>query len=518
MAAAETGAGAAAAGAAAAAAVPTGAGGGSGRRGSRCRHRCLQRRHQRSDLRPRQRPSQVRHRPARLEHLGRVLVHVVEQEDAIAERRDQLLELRAIEPALARGALEPVQHALLVLVGLQAPDQPGAGVGEALVVEVDGVLGRQHDAQPERARLLEQRQQRLLGGRLRGRREVAEDLVHVEQRAQAGRARLAAHPGQHGVQQQRHEEHALGVREVRDREDRDAGLAGVAAQQLAHVERHALHPELEARRGEQVVERQRQLEAILLRVERVEIEHADLGERRLLDLGDERGDVERLAVGPRGAQDAREQDVLAALDRVGVDPEQRQQAGRDRADLIAHGLRVGAIGGRREGAQHRDGQAGVAARGVDGEVGGVAQALDTRTVLAPVCEALGPHLSLRLREVVGRGAGLGGVVLVDPRAEVLRAQRREGEHEIGQVALGVDHDRRHAVERCLLDDADAQPRLARAGHADAHGVRGQILRVVEDVAVLQRLGLDVVRLAEVEAPKSFDLIHGASPRLVAGQV
>ena len=199
----------------------------------------------------------------------------------------------------------------------------------------------------------------------------------------------AAHPGQHGVQQQRHEEHALGVREVRDREDRDARLAGVAAQQLADVERHALHPELEAGRGEQVVERQRELEAILLRVERVEVEHADLGERRLLDLGDQRGDVERLAVGPGGAEDAREQDVLAALDRVGVDPEQRQQAGRDRADLIAHGLRVGAIGRRRERAEHRDGQAGVAARRVDGEVGGVAQALDARAVLAPVREALG---------------------------------------------------------------------------------------------------------------------------------
>ena len=216
-------------------------------------------------------------------------------------------------------------------------------------------------------------------------------------------------------------------------------------------------------------------------------------------------------------EDAREQDVLAALDRVGVDPEQRQQAGRDRADLIAHGLRVGAIGGRRERAEHRDGQAGVAAGRVDREVGGVAQALDARAVLAPVCEALGPHLGLRLGEVVGRGAGLGGVVLVDPGPEVLRAQRREGEHEIGQVALGVDHDRRHAVERGLLDDADAEPRLARARHADADGVRGQVLRVVEDVAVLQRLGLDVVRLAEVEAPKSFDLVHGASLRSVPGK-
>ncbi len=236
-------------------------------------------------------------------------MHVVEQEDATAERGDELLELGAIEPSLARGALEPVEHALLVLVGLQAPDQPGARVRQALVVEVDRVLGGQQYAQAECPRLLQQRQQRLLRGRLRGRREEAEDLVHVEQRPQAGRARLPAHPGQDGVQQQRHEEHALGVGQVRDREDRDARLAAGAAQQLADVERDALHPELEAGRGEQVVERERELEAVLLRVEGVEVEHADLGERRLLDLGDQRGDVERLAVGPGRAEDARDEDA-----------------------------------------------------------------------------------------------------------------------------------------------------------------------------------------------------------------
>src|SRR4029077_9124172 len=127
---------------------------------------------------------------------------------------------------------------------------------------------------------------------------------------QAGRARLATHPGQDRVEQERHEEHALGVREVRDREDRDARLAALAAQQLSHVERRALHPELEARRGEQVVERQSELEAILLWIERVELEDADLRERRLLDLRDQRRDVESLAIRPGGPEDAREQDVL----------------------------------------------------------------------------------------------------------------------------------------------------------------------------------------------------------------
>ncbi len=288
------------------------------------------------------------------------------------------------------------------------------------------------------------------------------------------------------------------------------------------VERHALHPELEAGRGEQVVERQSELEAILLRVERVEVEDADLRERRLLDLRDQRRDVESLAIRPGGPEDAREQDVLAALDRVGVDPEQGQEAGRDGADLIAHGLRVRAIGGRRERAEHGHGEAGVAAGGVDREVGRVLQALDARAVLTPVREALRPQLRLRRGVLVRRDAGLGRIVLVDPGPEILRSQGGEREHEIGQVALGVDHDRRHAVDRGFLDDTHAEPRLPGAGHADADGVRGQILRVVEDVSVTRLLALDVVRLAEVEAPKSFDLVHSvghsASPRSVAGQV
>ena len=72
------------------------------------------------------------------------------------------------------------------------------------------------------------------------------------------------------------------------------GLPASLRRKFADVERGALHPELEARCREQIVERQRELEAVLLRVEGIEVEHADLGERRLLDLRDQRGDVERL--------------------------------------------------------------------------------------------------------------------------------------------------------------------------------------------------------------------------------
>ena len=86
---------------------------------------------------------------------------------------------------------EALEHPRLVVLRLQAPDEPRAGVRHRLVVEVDGVLGRQHEPQPERAALLEDRQDRLLGRRRGRRRHVAEHLVHVRERAQVGGARPA---------------------------------------------------------------------------------------------------------------------------------------------------------------------------------------------------------------------------------------------------------------------------------------------------------------------------------------
>ena len=130
--------------------------------------------HQRLDLRAGQRPAQVGQRPARLEHLGRVLVDVVEQEHAAAEPGQGLLHLPPVEPLRrARGrALEPLEHARLVALGLEPAEEPGAGVREPLVVEVHRVLRREHDAEAERAPLLQQRQERRLRRRRGDRREV----------------------------------------------------------------------------------------------------------------------------------------------------------------------------------------------------------------------------------------------------------------------------------------------------------------------------------------------------------
>jgi hypothetical protein len=468
--------------------------------------------HQRLDLRARERAAQIGERPAALEDHRVVLVHVVQQEDAARQPGERALQPGAIEAlAAGRRALEAVEQARLVPLGLQPADEPGAGVGQALVVEVHRVLGGQHHPHAEGARLLEQGEQRRLRRRVGHRGEVAEDLVHVDERAQARGAGLRAHPADHLVEQQRHEEHPLRVVEVRDRDDRHPRLAGGRVQQGIHLERLALHPGAEAGGGQQVVERHGEREAVLGGKERLEVEHTDPLHRRVLDLLDEGGQIERLALAPGPVQDRGDQDVLAALDGVGVDAEQAEQAGGGGADPLAQQLVVVADGGRGRGERFQDGQrdARAAAGGEDRELGRVAEPLDPGAVLTPGREALLPELRLLAGVVVGGDVLAARVVLVDPGPEVLGPEAREGEQQVGQIALGIDEQRRHAVQRRLLDQGQAEAGLAAAGHPDAHRVGDQILRVVEEEILGGLLRLPVVEPPQVE---DAQLLEGRGAR------
>ena len=420
-----------------------------------------------------------------------------------------LLAAARSKPAAGLCALEPVQQPLAVTLRLQPPDQPRARVGEALVVEVDRVLRGEHDAEAGRARLLHQRQQRALGRRLGDRRREAVDLVEVQDGAQARRARLAPHPADDGLQEQRDDEHPLRVAEVRDGDDRDARPPALAVQQRLHVDRVAAQPEVEARRGEQVVDGHRQAEAVLGREERLQVEDADARRPRVLDARDERRQVEALALRPGVLQDRREQDVLAALHRVAGDADQRQQPRRRGRDRVAQALGVVAIGRRCQGAEHGQGAAGVAAGRVDREVGSGAQAADALAVLAPPGQALLPARGLLRREGVDVDAGTCGGARVDPGREVGGRQVGEGQQEVAEIALGVDQDRRHAVDRRLLQEVDAQAGLAAARHADADGVRDEVRGVVEH-ELLARLAVRPDRPAEIQDAELLEVDHGGT--------
>jgi len=70
---------------------------------------------------------------------------------------------------------------------------------------------------------------------------------------------------------------------VRDGDDGDARLAGVGVEEFLDVERLAVQPRVEARRGQQSVDAQREFHAILRGVEALDVEHAHLVEWRFLN-------------------------------------------------------------------------------------------------------------------------------------------------------------------------------------------------------------------------------------------
>jgi len=394
---------------------------------------------------------------------------------------------------------------------LQAADEPGADVGEALVVQVDRVLGGHQHAQAEGAGLLEQADQRLLARRVHDRREVAVDLVDVEQRPQAGRAALVADPGQQRFQNQRHDEHALGVVEVRGIEDGDARLAFRRIEQALDVHRHAFQPGAEGRRGHNVVEGHRQGEAVFLGEVLLHRQHAQLLEGRLLNLRDQRFQGEVLAGAPVVLEDVGQQDVLRILERLGADADQGED-GRDRAgDLLAQRLLVAgeAFPGGAQRGQDAHRQAAGRAGGVDGVVGGALEALHPLRGDAPVGQ---PGLPL-----LGGLGGLGGdvvafalrFVLADPRLKVCRPELREVQQQVADIPFGVDDEGRDAVQDRLLQQGDAQAGFAAAGHAQHQTVGGQVPRiVVNDLVFEDFVRCGVVKAANVEVGRRVNKSHG----------
>jgi hypothetical protein len=137
-----------------------------------------------------------------------------------------------------------VDDALAIAVGLKAPREPHAGVREDAVVEVHRILRGDQDAHAERARLLEQRDEGLLGRRVGGvgRREP-EDLVEHEKCAERGRTRLRTDPSQKLIEDDPKNEGALVVIEMGHADNhRRRAPVRPGREPRAHVERRPLPP------------------------------------------------------------------------------------------------------------------------------------------------------------------------------------------------------------------------------------------------------------------------------------
>ena len=354
--------------------------------------------HQLLDLVACERSAEVAHRPPGREHLRLVLAGAAQDELALVERADRVAHRRDVDAAV--GGAHAVEQAVLVAFGLQPSDHPRPGVGDRLVVDVDGVLGGQHHTDAERPRLLHQRHDRLLRRRHLRRGEVAHDLVEVEQRAEVGRAALAAHPGDELGEHQRGHELALFVGEMGGGDDRAPWGSFRGEQHGVDVEGSAFTPRGERRRREQPVELEGQLLPVLRWEELVELEHAQLLQGWVLDPADQRGQVEGLLVGPGVLDEIGQEDVLTARQRVGGDADESEQAGDEPLDLVGDRLRVV----RRRDLQRPDDvqlHAGARSWGVDGQIAGVTQRLDLIRSVPPAGEPSRPCRRLGRGEVVG---------------------------------------------------------------------------------------------------------------------
>ena len=422
----------------------------------------------------------------------------LEQELALFEAADRRVERGDVDAACGRA--QPFEHPLLVALGLEAADEPAARVRHRLVVEVDRVLGRDDHPDPERARLLHQRQDRLLRRWHRCRRREAHHLVEVDEAAQLARPGLAAHPGDQPREHERDDELPLLVREMREVDDGGARLAVLGAQQDRGIERRAAAPGGERRRGDECVEADGELVPVVGRQESVDLEDAELAQRRLLDLPDQRAEVEVGAGAPVVLEQVGEEDVLAAAERVGLDSDQAEQA-RDRPlDLVADRLLVGLPRERRrlQRADHVQRHAGLGAGRVERHVGGVAQRLDPLGADTGSLQAAPPELCGLLRVLVGGLTCLAGGRFVDPGPEARGREVGEGEGEVAHVTLRVEDQGRDPLRERLFEQHDPESGLAGAGHPDDHGVRGQVVRIEDQLAAVEEL-------AELEPVR-----HGAS--------
>ncbi len=127
---------------------------------------------------------------------------------------------------------------------------------------------------------------------------------------------------------------------MRDGKDGMARAARIVAEIARDVDRLPGIPRGEAGRGQQGIERDHHLVALLLRVEALEIEYADLLKRRTLDAGDERGEVEVLTGFPGLGKNRSEKRPLAAFRGIGIGPQQAEQTGHSGEHALSEGFLV----------------------------------------------------------------------------------------------------------------------------------------------------------------------------------
>ncbi len=346
-------------------------------------------------------------------------------------------------------AAETVEQAGLVLLGLQPADHPGAGVGQRLVVDVDRVLGGEDEPDAEGPGLLEQREDRLLGGRRAVGRHVAHDLVEVDEHPQLVGAGLASHPGDQLGEHERDDELALLVGQVGEAHDGARPACRRARSRRRCRGRVPCAQAANAGDASSPLSRMASLVRSSGGKKASSSNTPSLRSGGRLDLADEawagRGPGPRPRPWRPGSRAGCAPGWRAGRPRCPTRPSRPDTKPSTSSAITSASV---PSGGRRSPPTTLSGTPRRRARRVDGQLGGVAQGLDAgRSMPQPASPSF---------QLLGH---LGRVVALDPRCERLGVELGEGEQQVGEVALGIEDQRGDASRRASSSSTTPRPVL-----------------------------------------------------------
>ena len=276
------------------------------------------------------------------------------------------------------------------------------------------------------------------------------------------------------------------------------------AEKVCDIELFPRVPCRESGRREQRVQREHQRKSIFGGEKRLNVQDPDFVKRRLLDFRDDRPEIEVISGLPFVGENCAKEGAFAAFCRIHIDRKQPEQAGDSGQHALRQRLVIGLVLRGVKGIHEIHRQARRASRCVDGKIRLLLHRADPRAILPPGSEAVSPQLRLTRRPVIRRHPLAHGVVLNNPGTKILRFQIGKCQQQIGEVALGINNDSRHAIDSRLFEQREAEPGFSAARHPDADGMGHQIARVVK-----QRLvGTSIDRLSQIERAEFFKIRRG----------
>ena len=209
-----------------------------------------------------------------MEYLWFFLMNVMKQKYPFCNHRDHPVKITSIDPG--GSAFQSIQQPRFVLIRLEFPHHPGAGVGERFVIKIDRVLSRQYQPHTKGTCLFQHPQNNALAGWVRDRGEITSNFIKVNHNPQAPGPFLGSHPGLNSCIKQRHKEHPLLVAQVREVEDAVARFSVRRKKDCADIKWSTLKPGVKCWCGKEVIQQHRQLKTFILGIELVKRKYTKL--------------------------------------------------------------------------------------------------------------------------------------------------------------------------------------------------------------------------------------------------